>query len=111
MSAVTKIGSVRCDMHPPMSASMFCEHCKKFLCKICAVAQASGRMCAVCKRPVKQPTPEEFAALVAERARAKDDARLAKEAEGRILAAQEKARLERDAKAKEEFARRKAAWA
>src|SRR5579862_1326000 len=104
--------SIRCDLHPPMSAVMYCDHCKKFLCRICAETRTNGaRVCASCKKPCRQPSADEFSQLVVQRQRAKEDARLAKEAEQRIKDQLEKAKQDRDARLKAEFAAKKALWA
>ena len=103
-STLAKPLSIRCDQHPPMSASMYCEHCKAFLCKICAEIKPGGRFCATCKRLCIQPAPEQFAVLMELRAKTKLEARQAKESA-------EKQKLEREAKLKAEFAAKKAEWA
>ena len=103
MLATVKPVSIRCDMHPPMSASMYCEHCNTFLCKLCVDIKPGGRFCTTCKRLCLQPSAEQLAELLEARARTRMDAK-------NIKAAAEKQKLDREAKLKADFAAQKSAW-
>lgn len=111
MDTTVKNTSIRCDQHPPLSAMMYCDHCKAFLCRICAEVQAGGRVCSTCRKPCRERTIDEFSQLIAQRQKDKDDAVLARAAEARINSQLEKAKFDRDARLKAEFAARKAALA
>ncbi len=111
METTLKNTSIRCDLHPPLSAIMYCDACKSFLCRICAEVRVGGRVCASCKKPCREPSADEFTQLVAQRQKAKEDATLAKAAESRIKDQLERAKVEREARLKAEFAARKAALA
>jgi hypothetical protein len=84
METAFKLSSMRCDLHPPLSAIMYCDHCRTLLCRICAETQNGTRVCASCRKPCRAPSSDEMAGIMAQRQKAKEDARLAKEAEQRI---------------------------
>jgi len=111
MDTTLKSTSIRCDLHPPLSAIMFCDACKSFLCRICAEVRVGGRVCATCKKPCREPSTEEFSQLIAQRQKAREDAVLAKAAEGRIKEQLEKGKADRDTRLKADFAARKAVLA
>lgn len=112
MESATKNFSVRCDLHPPMSANMFCDACNAFLCRICSEPRPGGqRVCASCQKPCREPTAAEFQQLVAQRRKIQEDAALAKTTESRTKDQAEQAKLDREARLKAEFAARKAALA
>ncbi|MEI6232448.1 MAG: B-box zinc finger protein [Planctomycetota bacterium] len=108
MEPSVKPNSIRCDMHPPLSAIMYCDGCKTFLCRICAEVKPGGRVCATCKQPCREPSPEEFLKLVTERKRDQEAASAVKYLEAKQKENAEKAKIERDARLKAEFAARKA---
>ena len=109
-TTLNKIVSMRCDMHPPLSAPMYCDKCQAFLCKICAEARPDGRVCVKCKGPCRQPTPDEYPELLEQRKKVQQNAKLAQEAAERLKQSNEKAKLDREARLKAEFAAKKAEW-
>ena len=111
MDNAVKITSIRCDMHPPLSAVMFCDACRKFLCRICAEVRAGGRFCVTCKKPCREPIENELPQLIALRQKAQAEIHEARTAQTRAVAQAEQNKLDRDAKLKADFAARKAAFA
>lgn len=109
MDNALKLTSIRCDLHPPLSAIMFCDTCRTFLCRICAEVKPGGRVCSTCKKPCREPSVDEFQELLTARKRAKEDAILAAAAAARIKDQHDKAKQDRDARLKAEFAARKSA--
>lgn len=100
--------SIRCDQHPPMSATMYCETCKAFLCKICAVVKPGGRVCGTCQKTVVEVSGDELVRLLEERKRAEKSAREIKEATAKLKEQSDKSRQDREARLKAEFAAKKA---
>lgn len=90
---------------------MFCDACKQFLCRICAEVKPGGRVCATCKAPCREPSAQEFQDLLAARQQARINSSLASQAENRIKESIEKAKTDREARLKADFAARKAALA
>ena len=109
MDTTPKNVSIRCDLHPPLSAIVFCDACSAFLCRICSEVRPGGRVCATCKKPCREPSGEEVHQLVALRRKAKEDAALAKTAESSTKNQLDQAKVDREARLKAEFAARKAA--
>ena len=109
-TTLNKAVSMRCDMHPPLSAPMYCDKCQAFLCKICAEVRTTGRVCVKCKGPCRQPSAEEYPELVERRKKVHENSKLAQQAVEQLKRANERAKVDRDARLKAEFAAKKAEW-
>ena len=54
----------RCPNHPPMSASLRCDNCRLFLCRLCVNKVGTRFFCAKCGMLCRLPSPEELGAAL-----------------------------------------------
>jgi len=54
----------RCPNHPPMSATLRCDSCHMFLCRLCVVKDGGRFFCSKCGKLCRVPSPEELGAAL-----------------------------------------------